>query len=82
MTQSELAAPLSKGFVSAVENGQALPSLGALWLFAGRLEVPVGSLVDDVNGIATAEYTLPHEPQERSDRAIRAGGASSSPDRR
>lgn len=56
MTQAALAAPLSRAFVSAVEQGQALPSLGTLWLFAARLGVGVGSLVDDVNGVGTAEY--------------------------
>jgi transcriptional regulator with XRE-family HTH domain len=57
LTQTELAIPLSKGFVSAVENGQALPSLGSLWLFAARLGTGVGELVDGVNGIETPEYT-------------------------
>lgn len=61
MTQSELAAPLSRAFVSAVENGQALPSLGALWLFAARLGIGVGNLVDDVNGIETMLYTAPRD---------------------
>jgi len=57
MTQSELAAPLSRGFVSAVEQGQALPSLGSLWLFAARLGIGVGNLVDGVNGVGTLQYT-------------------------
>lgn len=57
MTQSDLAAPLSRGFVSAVEKGHALPSLGTLWLFAARLGTGVGDLVDGVNGVATPEYT-------------------------
>ena len=57
ITQSELAAPLSRGFVSAVEKGRALPSLGALWLFAARLGTGVGNLVDDVNGVGTSQYT-------------------------
>ena len=61
ITQSELAAPLSRAFVSAVEKGQALPSLGALWLFAARLGISVGNLVDGVNGVATLQYTAPHD---------------------
>ncbi len=60
MTQSQLAAPLSRGFVSAVEKGQALPSLGSLWLFASRLGTGVGDLVDGVNGVETPEYTGGH----------------------
>ena len=67
MTQAELAAPLSRAFVSAVEKGHALPSLGALWLFAGRLGIGVGNLVDGVNGVATPEYTAFHD-----DRTIHA----------
>jgi hypothetical protein len=70
MTQSELAIPLSKGFVSAVEHGQALPSLGALWLFAARLGTGVGDLVDGVNGVATAEYTPVDGGGRRSSQGI------------
>lgn len=61
MTQSELAAPLTRGFVSAVEQGHALPSLGALWLFATRLRIRVGDLVDGVNGVGTPKYTVSHD---------------------
>lgn len=53
LTQSALGAPLSKGFVSAVEHGRALPSLGALCLFADRLEVSLGVLLQGVNRSAT-----------------------------
>ena len=60
MTQSDLADPLSRAFVSAVEKGQALPSLGTLWLFAARLGIRVGDLVDGVNGIDTDMYTSDH----------------------
>ena len=67
MTQSELAAPLSRAFVSAVEHGHALPSLGALWLFATRLGIGVGNLVDGVNGVGTLQYTAVHD-----DRTIHA----------
>jgi len=61
MTQDELAWPLSKAFVSAVENGLALPSLGTLWLFAARLGTRVGDLVDGVNGVVTPRYTAGHD---------------------
>ena len=59
MTQEDLARPLSKAFVSAVENGLALPSLKSLWLFAARLGTRVGDLVDGVNGVVTPGYTPP-----------------------
>jgi transcriptional regulator with XRE-family HTH domain len=82
LTQTELAVPLSKGFVSAVENGQALPSLGSLWLFAARLGTGVGELVDGVKGVETLEYTA-------TDGEVRQGpgiggdsGTQASPDRR
>ncbi|MES2210787.1 MAG: helix-turn-helix transcriptional regulator [Chloroflexota bacterium] len=65
MTQTELATPLSRAFVSAVEKGRTLPSLGALWLFAARLGTGVGSLVDGVNGVGTEEYTAVHDRQHR-----------------
>ena len=74
LTQTELAVPLSKGFVSAVENGQSLPSLGTLWLFASRLGTGVGELVDGVNGLETPEYTP-------VDGGPRAGPGSSGSDR-
>jgi transcriptional regulator with XRE-family HTH domain len=46
MTQSELAAPLTKSYVSAVENGHVLPSLRTLRLLADRLGVRIGDLAD------------------------------------
>ena len=63
LTQAELADPLSRGFVSAVEKGLTLPSLGALWLFASRLGIEVGSLVDHVNSVGTIRYNSAHGDQ-------------------
>ena len=60
MTQASLASPLSRAFVSAVEKGLTLPSLGTLWLFAARLGTGVGDLVDGVNGIDTDLYNAEH----------------------
>jgi transcriptional regulator with XRE-family HTH domain len=57
MTQAELAAPLTKSYVSAVEHGRVMPSLRTLWLIADRLGVGVGELVDGVKPLLTAEYT-------------------------
>ena len=68
MTQAELADPLSRGFVSAVEKGHTLPSLGALWLFASRLGIEVGSLVDHVNSVGTVMYTATHGSRITSSR--------------
>lgn len=47
MTQAQLAgADFSKGFVSLVETGRARVSLRAAQIFADRLGLPLGDLVD------------------------------------
>lgn len=47
LTQAQLAGTdFSKGFVSLVETGHARASLRAAQLFADRLRVPLGELVD------------------------------------
>jgi transcriptional regulator with XRE-family HTH domain len=56
LTQSELAAPLTKSYLSAVENGRVMPSLRVLWYLADRLGVGVGDLVDTVKPGLTVEY--------------------------
>ena len=61
MTQTELGWPLTKGFVSEVERGRSLPSLGALVLMAQRLDVPVSYLLDEVNLGLSPVYTPPDE---------------------
>jgi transcriptional regulator with XRE-family HTH domain len=86
MTQAELAAPLSRAFVSAVEKGRALPSLGSLWLFSARLGTDVGQLVDGVNDDETSRYTAGHDrttidPDHHSNHSNRSG-TSTAPDSR
>jgi transcriptional regulator with XRE-family HTH domain len=61
MTQTELGWPLTKGFVSEVERGRSLPSLGALVLMAQRLGVPVSYLLGEVKGGLSPVYTPPDE---------------------
>lgn len=57
MTQTQLGHPLTKGFVSEVERGRSLPSLGALVLMAERLGVSVSYLLGEVvNGGLPAVY--------------------------
>jgi transcriptional regulator with XRE-family HTH domain len=53
LTQEALGAPLSKGFVSAVEHGRAVPSLPALRLMTGRLGVPLGEFLGSVDRRST-----------------------------
>jgi transcriptional regulator with XRE-family HTH domain len=57
MTQTELGRPLSRAFVSAVEHGRCLPSLGVFALFAGRLDVSLDELLDPVKQDLAALYT-------------------------
>ena len=52
-TQEELGAPLTKGFVSAVEHGRTIPSLPALRLMTGRLGVPLGEFLRSVDRRST-----------------------------
>ena len=61
MTQTELGWPLTKGFISEVERGRSLPSLGALVLMAQRLDVPVSYLLGEVKGGLSPVYTAPDE---------------------
>ena len=49
LTQEALGAPLTKGFVSAVEHGRAVPSLPALRLMTDRLGVPLGEFFRSVD---------------------------------
>ncbi len=48
MTQAQLGEPLTRAYVSAVEHGRTLPSLGALALFADRLHLPLERLLADI----------------------------------
>jgi DNA-binding XRE family transcriptional regulator len=45
LTQASLGEPMSKGFVSAVERGRAIPSLPALRLMASRLDTTIGAFL-------------------------------------
>ena len=49
LTQGALGAPLTKGFVSAVEHGRTIPSLPALRLMTDRLGVPLGEFLRSVD---------------------------------
>jgi transcriptional regulator with XRE-family HTH domain len=67
MTQSELAGPYTKSYVSAVENGRAMPSLRTLWFLADRLGVGVGDLVDPVKPLLTPEYNAGYDTARARD---------------
>lgn len=72
LTQSALGHPLSRGYVSALESGATLPSLGTMLLLAQRLGVTVGELIDGTTGTTPASYTLANEPQQANTTARRA----------
>jgi ribosome-binding protein aMBF1 (putative translation factor) len=61
MTQASLGAPLTRGFVSAVEHGHTVPSLPALALLAERLEISLAEFFSGVNAEMTVLYTRADE---------------------
>jgi transcriptional regulator with XRE-family HTH domain len=61
LSQASLGAPLTRGFVSAVERGRTVPSLPALVLFADRLEIPLDSFFSGVKREMTVLYNRGHE---------------------
>jgi X-X-X-Leu-X-X-Gly heptad repeat protein len=73
LTQAELASPLTKSYISLLEQGRTLPSLRVLWLLSRRLGTGVGDLVDGVNELATGSYNGAHGI-ERENRTADARG--------
>jgi len=61
LTQAELGAPMTRSFVSAVENGRAVLSLPALTLMSSRLDVPVAELLRGLEWTSWARYTCAHD---------------------
>ena len=74
LTQGELAGPYTAAFVSRVEHGDAIPSLGSLEVLTARLAMTLEEffrLVEqdcDGEGVADAE--------QRARRSRRAGGTA------
>jgi transcriptional regulator with XRE-family HTH domain len=60
LRQADIAPPFTNSYVSAIEQGRALPSLRALWLLAGHLGVQAEDLIAGVNGLGTAPYNPRH----------------------
>jgi transcriptional regulator with XRE-family HTH domain len=69
LTQSELGHPLSRSYISALENGSTLPSLGTLWLLSDRLGVSVAELIDGATGCGRQSYTPVNGSQTEDDEA-------------
>ncbi len=79
LTQGQLGDPLTKGYVSAVERGRTLPSVGALLLLADHLEIGVEELLRDVKERSTVGYTAAHGSATASRAGDPAGGAGTPP---
>jgi transcriptional regulator with XRE-family HTH domain len=60
LTQAELGEPLTRAFVSGVERGRFLPSLGSLYLLSGRLGLEVQELLALVNQPETTRILRGH----------------------
>ena len=67
LTQSELGHPLSRSYVSALEKGLTLPSLGTLWLLSDRLGVSVAELIDGATSSGRTSYTSVNDSQTGDD---------------
>jgi len=61
MTQTQLGHPLTRAYVSAIEHGRCLPSLGVLVLFAERLGMSAAEVLDPVKHDLSAVYTRRHD---------------------
>ena len=66
LTQASLGAPLTRGFISAVERGKAVPSIPALALLADRLDVPLDVFFSGVKLDMTVLYNPDHERRSHS----------------
>ena len=60
LSQAEVGHPLTRAFVSAVENGHTVPSLASLVLLAERLATDPATLLRSVKPDTTAVYDVGH----------------------
>ena len=68
LSQSDVGAPFTRGFVSAVETGHCVPSLSALVLIAQRLDTTSADLLDVVKPRLAQVYTREHATRQAPDR--------------
>lgn len=72
LTQTQLGAPMTRSFISAVEHGRALPSLRALLLISARLAVSPAELLRQVKWDWRSAYTAADDrDQETTPRQAR-----------
>jgi transcriptional regulator with XRE-family HTH domain len=58
LSQTQVGRPLSRAFVSAVENGHTVPSLASLVLLAERLATDASTILESVKPDTTAVYDV------------------------
>jgi transcriptional regulator with XRE-family HTH domain len=58
LSQAEVGRPLTRAFVSAVENGHTVPSLASLVLLAARLATDAATLLESVKLDTTDVYDV------------------------
>jgi transcriptional regulator with XRE-family HTH domain len=61
MSQEDVSAPLTRGYVSQVERGQTMPSLPALIVIAEHLGTSADVVLRAVNPALSEEYAVGHE---------------------
>lgn len=60
LSQSEVGAPFTRSFVSAVERGRAIPSIGALGVLLAHLRIDFDEFFSGVQTDMTTLYTRAH----------------------
>jgi transcriptional regulator with XRE-family HTH domain len=61
LSQDDVSAPLTRGFVSQVERGRTMPSLPALIVMSERLGTSADEVLRAVNRALNSEYAVGHE---------------------
>lgn len=64
LSQSRLGDPLTRAFVSSVENGRTVPSVPALALLVDRLGITLGEFFSGVHSDMTGAYNALHEQHD------------------
>ncbi len=60
LSQDEVSAPLTRGYVSQVERGLTMPSLPALMVLAEHLGTSADEVLREVNRTLSEEYACGH----------------------
>ena len=64
LSQAQIGGPMTRAFVSAVENGRSVPSVPALALITDRLGIPLDEFFSGVHSRMTRVYNPGHEDHE------------------